>query len=152
MQRILVALDSSPRAIDVLVTAVALARSTGGKLRLLRAVGLPPELPANVWAMPQTQLVETFLATAKTELELLAREVPPELLDGATAQVGVPWDAICSYGREHDVDLIVIGAHGYGLIDRIMGTTASKVVNHADRPVLVVRPKGTKHTGEAAAE
>jgi universal stress protein F len=147
-----VALDSSPRAIDVLVTAVALARSTGGKLRLLRAVGLPPELPANVWAMPQSQIVETYLSTAKRELELLAKEVPPEYLDGATAVVGVPWDAICSYGREHDVDLIIIGAHGYGILDRIMGTTSAKVVNHADRPVLVVRPKGTSRSDEAAAE
>jgi nucleotide-binding universal stress UspA family protein len=152
MKRILVALDSSPRAIDVLVTAVALARSTGGKLRLLRAVGLPPELPTNVWAMPQSQILETFLASAKRELELLAREVPPEYFEGATAQVGVAWDAICSYGREHDVDLIVVGAQGYSILDRIMGTTAAKVVNHADRPVLVVRPKGKRSSHEAAAE
>src|SRR5689334_14895289 len=105
MKCILVALDSSRRAIDVLVTAVALARSTGGKLRLLRSVGLPPELPPNVWAMPQNQIVEMFLSQAKNELELLAKEVPPEYLDGATAQVGVAWDSICSYAREHDVDL-----------------------------------------------
>lgn len=150
MKSILVAVDASPRAIDVLVSAVALARSSGAKLRLLRVVGLPPELPANVWAIPQTQIVETFLETAKRDLELLSREIPPELLDGATAQVGVAWDAICSYAREHDVDLIVIGAHGYGFLDRIVGTTAAKVVNHADRPVLVVRRKGEKKE-EAAA-
>ena len=36
-------------------------------------------------------------------------------------------------------DLIVIGAHGYGRLDRLLGTTASKVVNHADRDILVVR-------------
>ena len=48
-------------------------------------------------------------------------------------------DAICSAAREHDVDLIVIGSHGYGILDRLLGTTAAKVVNHADRSVLVVR-------------
>jgi nucleotide-binding universal stress UspA family protein len=37
--------------------------------------------------------------------------------------------------------MIVIGSHDYRLIDRIIGTTAAKVVNHADRPVLVVRPR-----------
>ena len=143
MKRILVGLDSSPRAKEVLLAAMDLARKTGGKLRLMRAVGLPPELPANVWAMPQTQLVETFLTTAKRELEELAADVPPELLDGLTAQVGVAWDAICSYAREHDCDLIVIGSHGYGILDRLLGTVAAKVVNHADRSVLVVRPKPT---------
>jgi nucleotide-binding universal stress UspA family protein len=151
MNRILVAVDSSPRAHDVLAAAVALAEKIGGKLHLLRAVGLPPELPANVWAMPQSQIVETFLFTAKTELEALTRLVPAEVLDGATASVGVAWDAICTYARDHDYDLIVIGAHGYGLLDRIVGTTAAKVVNHADRPVLVVRPKGDGKKQEAAA-
>ena len=38
-----------------------------------------------------------------------------------------------------DFDLIVIGSHGFGTIDRILGTTAAKVVNHAERNVLVVR-------------
>jgi hypothetical protein len=33
----------------------------------------------------------------------------------------------------------VIGAHGYGVIDRVLGTTAVKVVNHLDRSVFVVR-------------
>ena len=51
------------------------------------------------------------------------------------------WDAICSHALEHDVDVIVIGSHDYRFLDRIVGTTAAKVVNHADRPVLVVRPK-----------
>ncbi len=151
MKSILAAVDSSKRAIDVLVHAVSLARSSGAKIRLLRVIGLPPELPANVWAIPQTQLVDTLLAAAKRDLETLSREVPPELLEGATAQVGVAWDAICSYGREHDVDLIVIGAHSYRILDRIVGTTAAKVVNHADRPVLVVRRKGEGKKEEAAA-
>lgn len=56
-------------------------------------------------------------------------------------QVGVAWDGICSYAKEHDVDMIVIGSHGYGILDRLVGTTAAKVVNHADRSVLVVRSR-----------
>jgi len=33
----------------------------------------------------------------------------------------------------------VIGSHGYGGLDRLLGTTAARVVNHADRNVLIVR-------------
>jgi len=142
MKRILVGLDSSPRAKDVLAAAVDLARRTNAKLRLLRVVGLPPELPANVWALPPAQVTETFLATAKREIEEAAATVPPELLDGAMTHVGVAWDTICSTAREHNADLIVIGSHGYGILDRFLGTTAAKVVNHADRSVLVVREPG----------
>lgn len=140
MKRILVGLDASPRAKHVLAAAVDLARRSQAKIRLLRCVGLPPELPANLWALPAAETTETFLTTAKREIEEAASNVPPELLDGAFAQVGVAWDAICSAAREYDVDLIVIGSHGYGLLDRLLGTTAAKVVNHADRSVLVVRP------------
>ncbi|MCL2724283.1 MAG: universal stress protein [Polyangiaceae bacterium] len=139
MHRILVGVDASPRAPQVIAAAVDLAQRLGAKLRLLRAVGLPAELPSNVWAMPPSQVIETFLSTARAELNDLAARVPPELLESATVQVGVPWDAICSSAREYDADLIVVGSHGYGLIDRIIGTTASRVVFHADRSVLVVR-------------
>jgi nucleotide-binding universal stress UspA family protein len=41
--------------------------------------------------------------------------------------------------RAIGADLIVIGSHGYGGLDRVLGTTAARVVNHADRSVLVVR-------------
>ena len=145
MQKILVAVDASARAKDVLAAAVALARKTGAKLRLFRAVPLPPELPTNLWAVSPDQIVETTLATARRQLQELADTVPGPYLDGATAQVGVAWDAICAAAREHDVDLIVVGSHGYRLLDRLVGTTAAKVVNHADRTVLVVRePHGAR--------
>jgi len=147
MKSILVGLDSSPRAAEVLSAAIDLAQRTGAKLRLFRAVGLPPELPANVWALPPAQVTETFLATARTELEEAAKMVPPNLLEGLNAHVGVAWDAICSAAKEHDVDMIVIGSHGYGILDRLLGTTAAKVVNHADRSVLVVRSKEPVSTG-----
>ena len=144
MNRILVALDHTPRAKEILAAAIDLAKRTNAKLRLLRCVGLPPELPANVWALPPAQVTEQLLQLAKKELEQDGAGVPPELFDGATVHVGVPWDTICTVAKEEDVDLIVIGSHGYDILDRIVGTTAAKVVNHADRSVLVVRAKGAK--------
>jgi nucleotide-binding universal stress UspA family protein len=142
MKRILVGLDSSQRARVVLDAAIDLARRTGAKLRLFRAVGLPPEMPSTMWAMPPNQMLETLLAASRRELDEYAATVPPELLDGATTHIGVAWDAICAAARELDVDLVVIGSHGYSVLDRIIGTTAAKVVNHADRSVLVVRNPG----------
>jgi universal stress protein F len=148
-----VAVDDSDHARLVLDAAIDLGRRTGARLRLLRAIGLPPDLPSNVLAMPKLELVESSLEAAKRDLEQMAQRIPPELYDGATAQVGVPWDAICSVAREHDADMIVIGSHGYRWLDRIIGTTAAKVVNHADRSVMVVRPKpaASSITGERRA-
>lgn len=144
MDRILVALDHTPRAKQVLAAAVDLAQRTKAKLRLLRCVGLPPELPANVWALPPAEVTEQLIHLAKQELDQDGAGIPPELFESATVHVGVPWDTICSVAKEEDVDLIVVGSHGYDILDRIIGTTAAKVVNHADRSVLVVRLKGNK--------
>jgi nucleotide-binding universal stress UspA family protein len=142
MKRILVAVDASPCAPSVIEAGIEVARRSGAKLLLLRAVGLPPEpLPLNGFAAPPTQVLDGMMVTAKRDLAELSRRIPSPLFEGASTQVGVAWDAICTFAREHDVDLIVIGSHGYRFIDRIIGTTAAKVVNHADRPVLVVREK-----------
>jgi nucleotide-binding universal stress UspA family protein len=141
MERILVAVDRSPCAHEVLTAGIDLARRTGAKIWLLRAVPLQAELPVTAFATPPTLYVEGSLLTARRDLAELSALVPPELLGGMSTQLGSAWDAICSAARAHDVDVIVIGSHAYGLLDRIVGTTAAKVVNHADRPVLVVRPR-----------
>jgi nucleotide-binding universal stress UspA family protein len=139
MQRILVALDGSPRAPAVLSVAIALARKMGGTLYLMRAVGIPAGLPSDVWKQSEESLPDVLRHSAASYLEGVAKNVPQELLAGLRAVVGSPWSAICAQAQEDAVDVIIIGAHGYGAIDRLLGTTAAKVVNHADRSVLVVR-------------
>ena len=143
MKRILVCLDGSQRAPFVLATAVNVARNMGAKLWLFRAVSIPSELPPRLYAVSPTELPEILLGNAKRDLGELARDVSPDLIEGSDVHVGAPWDAICSAARTHDADLVIIGSHGYGALDHILGTTAARVINHVDRSVLVVRSKGT---------
>jgi nucleotide-binding universal stress UspA family protein len=142
MNRILVCLDASQRAPYILGTAVDLARRMGAKVRLFRVVGLPHDLPPQLYAVSPNDLPDILLETARKDLAELASGVPPELLDGVDAHIGSPWDGICNAARAYDADLIFIGSHGYGTLDRVLGTTAAKVVNHADRSVFIARPKG----------
>lgn len=139
MKRFLVCLDGSPRAPKVLAAAVDLARLTGAKLALFHSVGLPPEIQGDFVGFSPNELVDQMLDKAKKEIDAQAKSVPAELVDGTYVIVGSPWDAICREAKKLDCDLVVIGSHGYGGIDRVIGTTAAKVVNHADRSVLVVR-------------
>jgi nucleotide-binding universal stress UspA family protein len=42
--------------------------------------------------------------------------------------------------EEHDIDLIVMGRHGYGALkDALMGGMARGVLRHSPKPVLLVR-------------
>lgn len=139
MQKILVALDSSPFAAQVLARAVELARQTDGRLWLLRAVGLPTELPLEAYAMPPESVANLLEKSARKEINDAAAGVPAELLGGTLVEIGVPWRTICDVATREKADLLVIGAHGHRFVDRILGTTTGRVVSHADQSVFVVR-------------
>jgi nucleotide-binding universal stress UspA family protein len=139
MKKILVCLDGSARAAGVLHAATRLATATSAQLLLFRAVGVPLEVPTIAWSIAPAELELVLQHDARAALEALAREVPPAVPTEVNVRLGVAWHAICETASGADVDLIVIGAHGYGVADRILGTTAAKVVDHADRTVMVVR-------------
>jgi nucleotide-binding universal stress UspA family protein len=139
MKPYLVALDSSSRAPHVLAAAIDLATATSAKLVLFRAVGLPGDLPIEAYAMSPEGVVEALQQRAKKELAETARAVPAGVPFETRVEVGSAWQAICEAGKAVDAALIFLGSHGYSGLDRLLGTTAARVVNHADRSVLVVR-------------
>lgn len=141
IRKILVGLDSSPRASNVIETALALAQRFGAQLILCNAVGIPFDFPADALGLSPTSLPGIMEEAARRDLEARARALPPDVPHKVDVQIGTPWQVICNLAKEEDVDLIVIGSHGYSGLDRVIGTTAARVVNHADRPVMVVRAK-----------
>jgi nucleotide-binding universal stress UspA family protein len=136
---VLVALDGSPRAAGVLAKAIAVARSEGARLVLLRSIGLPADVPQDFWKTTVHSLSEVLNERAVAYLDDCQRSVPEEARGGTKVIVGSPWQSICETADGLHADLIVIGSHGYAGADRILGTTAAKVVNHAHCSVLVVR-------------
>ena len=141
MKRILVCLDASPRAVFVLQTAADLAVKTGAKLVLLRSVGLPAEIDQEFYVHAAGSMTDMLVDRAKKELDVLAKDVPAGVIEGYDVHIGTPWDTICREAKARDCDLVVLGSHGYSGMDRILGTTAAKVVNHCERSVLVARTK-----------
>jgi universal stress protein F len=139
MKKILVGLDASPRSREVLDAAVDLAHKTGAKLVLLRAVTIPLEIPLLAWSVSPGDLPRLLEDEARKAVEDDCRSLEPGMVDSVCVRLGVPWQSVCEVARDEDVDLIVVGSHGYSGVDRLIGTTAAKIVNHADRSVLVVR-------------
>ncbi len=139
MKRILVALDSSPRAPKVLAAAARLAEAHAAKLVLFRAIGIPNELPREVFVMPDARLEDVLKASSHADLDRLASQIRPDLVERIVTTFGTAWDGIVREAAELDADCIVIGSHGFSGLDHLLGTTAAKVVNHADRNVFVVR-------------
>jgi nucleotide-binding universal stress UspA family protein len=141
MKTILVALDNSTVAPNVVEAAVAMARSFGASLIFARAVGLPTELPPEALTMDADGLAGLLEKNALRELTLLTASVPEGVARTHIVQVGTPWQVVCELAETHDVDLIMLGAHGRRLVDRVLGTTTNRVVSHTRRSVYVVRPQ-----------
>ena len=139
MRKILVALDGSSRERSVLDAAIAVGCKMGAKLVLFRSVGVPFALPPDAFCVSPQDLPAMLQSLAKSELEKLNGSVPSACKGTTLVTIGTPWQSIETAAMDEDVDLIVIGSHGYDALDRLIGTTAAKVVNHADRAVLVVR-------------
>jgi nucleotide-binding universal stress UspA family protein len=139
MKKIVVALDGSPRAEGVLTAAISLARTEGGRLALVRVIGLVGEIPKDLWRTTDAPLREVMEQRAREYLEKCEALVLPENRGGCSVSVGAPGEAICKAAQGLEADLVVVGSHGYSGIDRVIGTTAAKVVNHCHCSVLVVR-------------
>ena len=147
MKRILVGLDGSPRAPAVLDAAVKLAKSQGARVVLMRGVGLPPDVPQDFWRTTEEPLLDVLTRRAKEYLDGCVANVPQDCFGGIEIAVGVPWQAICEMAHAVEADVVVIGSHGYSGFDRLLGTTAAKVVNHAPCTVVVVREPVQKKQG-----
>ena len=136
---ILVGVDGSPREPKVLEAAIALAKDRGGKLHLARAMMVPVSIPTAVWTLQGEDFSQFLVEHGNKELAATAEQVPAELRGQLVTRLGQPADVLVALAEELDADLVVIGSHGYGGIDRVLGTTAAKVVNRAKCSVLVVR-------------
>ena len=129
-----------------MLTAQDLAERYGAELILFRAVGLPPELPAEAYLKPELSLLDLLQGQATAALEACARTIPEPLRARVRLKVSVanPWRGVCAAALEEQADMIVIGSHGYGALDHVLGTNAARVVNHAQCSVLVVRSGAAK--------
>jgi nucleotide-binding universal stress UspA family protein len=137
--QMLVALDGSERAPLVLDTAMRIAKDEHARLTLLRVVPPPPSLLGRFLGVTPARLEGELRAKALTELEHLRAALPPDMPAKLEVRVGSPWQHITELARHINADLIVVGSHGYEMIDAMLGTTAAKVVNHTDRSVLIAR-------------
>ena len=133
----LVPLDGSAVAPVVFMTAVQMARVFDAQIHLLRVLTIDPVFPPAAHVMPDG-LEPKLVADAQGELKKWMASVAGVSFGPARVVLGDPWREILSVARVTNVDLIVIGSHRYHGVDRILGTVSSKVVNHADRDVLVV--------------
>jgi nucleotide-binding universal stress UspA family protein len=141
--RILVPLDGSELAEQVLPHVIELAYHTDAQIILLCV----PEVPANGYLLHPPRSGLTVYQNAEAEIRDYLDRISGNLRDmeldvrTVIADDGSVYSTILNKARELGVDLIAMSTHGRsGLARLVMGSVADDVVRHAQSPVLLVRP------------
>ncbi|MGA3317671.1 MAG: universal stress protein [Candidatus Korobacteraceae bacterium] len=140
ISKILLATDFSPESQNALKCAISLAKRYESKLFLAHAISEETFLTgAEVWPA----LIDTAQRNAEKNMARIEQDQDLQsLAHEVLLQAGETWEVLSRLVSDQNIDLIVMGTHGSGGIDKLMlGSTAEKVVRHAPCPVLTVGPR-----------
>jgi nucleotide-binding universal stress UspA family protein len=147
-RNVLVPLDGSAYAEEVLTHAVALGEPAGAGYALLEVVVPPYAVGAPVGTFPphfDPALLEAGKEAAAGYLRGVAERLRRRELRVETLVAVEPFTsaAILEEAERLEVDLIALTTHGRGGLGRLMlGSVADKIVRGARVPVLLYRPRG----------
>ena len=153
-KRILVCLDGSKLAEQIMPYATEEAIRFQGKLVLLQVVqepitfspGFPGEAPVPIETNTMVEGTKEALSRARSYLEKLAAPLRKRGIQVETVAIpGRAGEAILSYADANSVNLITIATHGRGGLRRaVFGSVADHVLRESGLPVLVIRPQDEK--------
>ncbi|WP_306052371.1 universal stress protein [Natronococcus wangiae] len=137
--RILVPTDGSPEGEHALEYAFDLARAHDARIRAIYVANV-----ASYGGLPMETAWEGIGDALRSEgQEAVGRveELAPDDVEVETAVLeGSPSRVIVDEATPESCDLVVMGTHGRGGIDRLLlGSVAERVVRRASVPVLTVR-------------
>jgi nucleotide-binding universal stress UspA family protein len=145
-RRILVPIDGSARAESVLPVARRIARAHGAELLLAHVIPVAGRNAGFRFAQMtdlHSEIERQNAQLARQHLEQLrARALAGEVnVRSATLGPADPRQAVCSFAREQDIDLVVMSSHGATALNDVpCGSVAEYLATHCEMPVLMVRP------------
>ena len=152
-QRILVPVDGSETATKAMVTALQMARDSGGRVHLVHVVeGMTP-LAADPYGAYSGEVIEIMRQSGRKILEdalqvAKAAGVPAdtELFDNFGERLA---EVVADAATRFEADLIVVGTHGRrGLGLMMLGSGAEQIIRLAPVPVLVIRHSEKKEASK----
>jgi nucleotide-binding universal stress UspA family protein len=151
LEKILVCLDGSKEAEQILPYITGDPRFSNSELILFRVISLPDvTIPLSIPGEPgmplSTGAIEKQMQNRQGEASLYLERIAASLRDKSlnvdfAVIPGTAGDIIVHYALENGITLIAIGTHGHGIARRFfVGSTADFVARHSPIPVLLIRP------------
>jgi len=132
---ILVPIDLSHKHNGVKVTKIAKKLiNNGGEIILINVL---EDVPTYI----EAELPQDLRENTKKEALLQLTRIAKENGIGSNVQIrsGNAASSILEAAESYNADLIIVASHRPGLLDYFLGSTAARVVRHAQCPVLVDR-------------
>ena len=142
LKTVIVPLDGSPLAEQVLPYVVDLAKKMKLKVVLMRSYALPASVSAEDYGFYSADLLDHLESEARDYLAGKVNEVKQKGVDDVTSVVNVGYGAeeIITLGRHTPDNFIAMSTHGRSGIQRwVLGSVTDRVVRHSGDPVLIVR-------------
>ncbi len=137
-KRILVAIDLTDEAPQVLERAVAIAKDNGAELLLIHVIEPIGYAYGGDIPMDLSELQEQLDKTARKQLAEYGRRF--EIANAQQlVEIGRPSSEVHKAAQERDVDLVVVGSHGRHGIQLLLGSTATAILHGSSCDVLAVR-------------
>lgn len=154
-KHVLIPLDGSRLAEDILDQALALGSAMDVEYTLIQAIEpfLSNYAPLAYGAEIDNQAIDLWQAEARDYLGRVADRLPAARSVQTRVVTAPPAVAILDYAHRHAVDLIAMATHGRSGVSRmLLGSVADKVVRGTHVPVLVHRPSAAALPLNAARE
>ena len=144
IERVLVALDGSSLAEQVIPHAADLARLLGAKVELFSLV-TPAMVAGGTFGVSPGATAGETIAGAQSYLGKIAATLGPELVVETYATAGQdPAAGICAAAALRGAGLLALATHGRSGLSRLVaGSVAERVVHNTFLPVLLLRPERT---------
>jgi nucleotide-binding universal stress UspA family protein len=141
LRKVLVTTDCSPYSKMVVDYAFQLKQLINCELYLLYVIEFSNAVKFGIRQGDLTDAESRMQAWANVQLE---NQTPTQYIKDDSVhrlvEEGPVSDTIAETAAAHDVNLVILGAHGYGPAEKhFMGTTAASVLNKVARPMLIVK-------------
>lgn len=138
MKKILLAHDGSKLSEKALKKAVEIAEKFGSSVTVVSVV---PELYlTELMEIDRIRILETLTIETRKTLEKIKTRVKGIRAIKTVIKQGSPAEEILETAKKIKADLIITGSHGrHGAQKFLLGSVSSKIVDHAQCAVLVVK-------------
>jgi nucleotide-binding universal stress UspA family protein len=143
-KRVLCGIDFSDASLLALEYGLSLAQDADAQLTLLHVVEVSPAPATDVRGDAEARALGAYVAAAADARAEQLQQLVPEGLKGhprveTMVAIGSAHREILRVAAERASDIIVLGAHGFGVSQLLFGSAAHQIVRRATCPVLTIR-------------